>query len=113
MPDNWEYSVETQSTGHVELPTATSTATYTTAGTTSPPADAQEERAHALEAGSDPELSWLSSPEAQAYEGHWVALAAGTRRFLGFADADEDVRRWQRMGASILYVAPRSLWIGG
>src|SRR5690348_16994652 len=61
---------------------------------------------------SDPELVWLSSPEARHYEGHWVALDPDSGEFLGLADSRADLRRWREQDVSVLYVEPRTRRIG-
>lgn len=111
------YSVFGHTSEGGELPSSQSTTPeYVTTGSTSSanvtgPAE-PEDPAEAT-AGSDAEIDWLSSPEAQQYRGHWVALRAGTGTVLGLADSSEDVVRWQREGASIVFVVPSGTRIGG
>jgi hypothetical protein len=61
---------------------------------------------------TDPELSWLESPEARQYAGHWVALSPETGEFLGMADSDVDFRRWQLRGATVVFVEPPGFQAG-
>jgi hypothetical protein len=76
------------------------------AGTTSVGLVIQPVAAVPATAGDDPELRWLASSEAKQHEGHWVALSPETGEYLGRADADADFRRWQRDGATLVFVEP-------
>lgn len=61
---------------------------------------------------SNPELTWLESPEARQYAGHWVALNPETGEFVGMADSDTDFRRWQLRGATVVFVEPPGFQAG-
>jgi hypothetical protein len=127
MPDTpAAYPVIVRSTENADVPARGGTApTYRAAGSTVPTTtggsistSAPELRVtvappHARASESDPELAWLGSPEAERYQGHWVALQAGTGIFLGLADSTEDLLRWRSQDASILFVVPGGEWIGG
>jgi hypothetical protein len=110
------YMVDFGSTDRPDVRSDAGTApTYTTAGTTSAATGTSAGPASGSSSteDSDPELAWLSGPEALRYAGHWVALRAGTSEFLGVADEAGDVQYWQERGASVLYVAPPGLRISG
>lgn len=113
------YPVFVQSTGNANPPTSAGTASsYQTTGSTGATGPTssplpQIAPGQARPSDSEPELAWLSSTEAEPYQGHWVALRTGTGIFLGLADSTEDLLRWRSQDASILFVAPRGEWIGG
>jgi hypothetical protein len=120
MPIEWVFVAESgadqpdMTSNRGTAPTFTSAGTTSSTTSTTPESRTVTNSPGATPASdTDPELAWLSSPEAQRYAGHWVALRAGTSEFLGLADEAGDVQRWQAQGASILYVEPPGLWIGG
>ena len=61
----------------------------------------------------DPEIEWLTSAAAKRYEGHWVALRAGSAEVLGLADTANQLRKFADQDVSVVLVEPRGLRLGG